>query len=369
VVALPVESATPTAAPASATPPPSATATRAKPTGVPTRAAAASPVPRGGPVPGAAITEVSGGAGRVLLPGVHHEFQRWNNCGPTTALMALSAFGIQLEQAAVQARLKPDREDTNVSPDELARFAGEQGLAARVRVNGNRDIVRALLRAGVPVIAEQWIEVHGRGEMGHYRVVIGYDDTSGEVIAHDSYYGANRRFSYDEFDRMWRPFLGTYVVFYRPDQAAAVAAAIGTDWDDGAMWARARAEREAAVAGGQPDAWAWFTLGTARSHSGDHAGAVAAFERAVALGLPFRTFWYQFEYYVSLYATGQNERVIALADQTLAAMKGENLEESRTWRGLALRALGREEEARADFRAALGFNPLYAPAAEALGIQ
>ncbi len=85
-----------------------------------------------------------------------------------------------------------------------------------MRFNGNRDIARALLRAGVPVMAEQWIDVHGRGEMGHYRVLIGYDDSTGELIAHDSYYGGSRRFGYDEFDRMWLPFLGAYVVAVSP---------------------------------------------------------------------------------------------------------------------------------------------------------
>ncbi len=82
-------------------------------------------------------------------------------------------------------------------------------------------------------------------------------------------------------------------------------AAIGPDWDDGAMWSRALAEREAAVASGASDAWSWFSLGTARSRMGDHAGAVDAFDRAIGRGLPFRTFWYQFDYDHSLFQLGQ----------------------------------------------------------------
>lgn len=280
--------------------------------------------------------------------------------------MALSAFGVQLAQADVQARIKPDREDTNVSPEELARFARQEGFRSLVRYNGNRDIARALLRAGVPVMAEQWIDVHGRGEMGHYRVLIGYDDAVGEFIAHDSYYGGNRRYGYDEVDRMWLPFLGAYAVVFRPDQEAEVRSAIGADWDDAAMWSRARAEREAAVAGGASDAWSWFSLGTARSRAGDHAGAVDAFHRSVAIGLPFRAHWYQFEYHQSLFARGEYGQIIALADQTLASMKGENLEEHRLWKGRALRALGREADALAEFRTALEFNPLFLEAIEAL---
>ncbi len=48
-------------------------------------------------------------------------------------------------------------------------------------------------------------------------------------------------------------------------------------------------------------------------------------------------------------------------------MKGENLEEHRLWKGRALRALGREAEALAEFRTALEYNPLFDAAREALG--
>jgi tetratricopeptide (TPR) repeat protein len=306
------------------------------------------------------------GVTRYVLPGVTHVWQKWNNCGPSTVLMALSAFGIQLDQLAVAAQLKPDREDTNVTPEELAGFARALGLSAVVRHDGNREIARALVRAGVPVVAEQWIDVEGRGEMGHYRVVVGYDDAAGEVIVNDSYYGANRRHAYDDFERMWRPFLGAYVVAYRPAQEALVRAAIGADWDDAPMWGRALADQEAWARAAPDDPWAHFALGEAREHVGDHAGSVAAFDRAIAIGLPFRAFWYQFGYYRALYGLGAYDRLIAHADVTIQSMHGENLEESHYWRGLALRQLGREDEARAEFETALRFNPLYTPATEAL---
>lgn len=302
-----------------------------------------------------------------LLPGFKHVPQRWNNCGPASAVIALSGFGVLRDQLAAQAQLKPDREDNNVSPAELAHYIRGQGLEARVLVNGNRDIAKRLIDAGLPVLAEQWIDVQSHGQMGHYRVVIGYDEARGEFIAHDTYYGPKLRLAYDRFDAMWRPFLGTYVVVYRPEQEQAARDAVGADWEEGAMWSRALVEREAALAAGGGDAWAWFALGTARNHAGNHAGAVEAFDRAVAIGLPPRTFWYQFEYLESMDALGQNEKVIALADRMLAMMKGENMEESRYWRARALERLGRSEEARADLERALEFNPLFAPARQALG--
>ena len=360
-------SPTPSATPSNHAPSP--TPERASP--APVTAAASDPAEPSPPIadsasPLHAPPPASPGATSHLLPDAIHVWQKWNNCGPATVLMAISAFGPRLDQMAVAASLKPDREDTNVTPDELAAFARSQGLAALVRVHGDRDVVRALLRVGVPVIAEQWIDVAGRGEMGHYRVVIGFDDDRAEVVVHDSYYGAARRHGYDDFERMWRPFAGAYVVLYLPEQEAAVRAAIGADWADAAMWARARADLEAAAAGAPEDPWAWVALGEVRSRQGDHAAALEAFEQARRIGLPFRAFWYQFGYYRSAAATGAWDRILALADATLEGMKGENLEESRYWRGVALRHLGREDEARADFETALRFNPLFASARDAL---
>jgi tetratricopeptide (TPR) repeat protein len=363
-LALITPAESPTPIPSATPPPPTPTpAPSASPTTEAQAADAAPVVALSGPVPPTAAP----GAGAHTLPGVAHVYQKWNNCGPSTILMALSAFGVQLDQLAVAAQLKPDREDTNVTPEELAAFARSQGLAARVRFNGNRDIVRALVHVGVPVVVEQWIDVHGRGAMGHFRVVTGYDNGTGEFIVNDSYYGPNRRHSYDTFDREWAPFLGAYVAVYRPEQEGAVRAAIGGDWDDAAMWQRALADQTRRAAEAPNDPWSWYALGEVQSHLGDYPAAVESFDRANGIGLPFRAYWYQFGYYRALYEIGALDRLIAHADATIESMKGENLEESHYWRGLALRQLGREDEARASFARALEFNPLYAPAREALG--
>jgi tetratricopeptide (TPR) repeat protein len=297
--------------------------------------------------------------GHAVLPGVTHVWQRWNNCGPSAALMALSAFGVHRDQLQLAARVKPDREDTNVTPDEIAALVRAEGLSAVVRYHGNRDVVRALVASGVPVIAEQWIDVDGRGEMGHYRVVIGFDDREQAFLVHDSYYGPNRRHAYDDFDLMWRPFVGAYVAVFDPALEPSVRLALGTDWDEARMWARARADHEVWALAEPRNAWAHFALGEVRSRVGDHGAAVESFERAVAIGLPFRAFWYQFGYYRALYASEAYERLLAHADVTLATMDGANLEESRYWRGMALAALGRNAEALREFETALTYNPLF----------
>jgi tetratricopeptide (TPR) repeat protein len=216
------------------------------------------------------------------------------------------------------------------------------------------------------VVAEQWIDVEGRGEMGHYRTVVGFDDSESVFVVQDSYYGPRRQYGYGEFEAMWRPFLGAYVAVFTQEQEPLVRAIVGDDLDDSAMWEHARERSESWVASTPDSAWAWFTLGEALSHLDRYQDSVSAFERAVAIGLPYRAFWYQFGYYRALEALGRYDDLLAHADSTIETMSGENLEESHYWRGMALLRMGRSDEAIDSFARALEFNPLYAPAADAL---
>ena len=54
-------------------------------------------------------------------------------------------------------------------------------------MNGDADTLRQLLSAGVPVLIETWHEPKPNDGMGHYRLLIGYDDAAQEWIAYDSY--------------------------------------------------------------------------------------------------------------------------------------------------------------------------------------
>ena len=87
--------------------------------------------------------------------------------------------------------------------------------------------LKDLIDEGYPIIVLQWFDFYE--EAGHVRVVIGYDDTTGEVIFHDPwdrgqsallYYGQGTtieertlgeksRLSYDDFISLWN-YWGTY---------------------------------------------------------------------------------------------------------------------------------------------------------------
>src|ERR1041384_644178 len=91
----------------------------------------------------------------VLLQGVRHEQQYFNNCGPTTLAMALSYWGWQGDQHTIQPYLRPNKDDKNVSPDEMAAYLAPHGFDSVVRVNGDVDTLRRFIAAGYPVIVEK----------------------------------------------------------------------------------------------------------------------------------------------------------------------------------------------------------------------
>ncbi len=297
----------------------------------------------------------------VLLEGFRHEWQKWNNCGPATLAMALSYYGRPETQMEAAAFLKPNYDDKNVSPTEMAAYVRSLGLEAVVRHGGDVERLKRLLNGGFPVVVENWFIPEPGDEMGHYRLLIGYDDLAGHFITQDSYNGPNVTISYQALEEVWRVFNWVYLVVYRPEQAEDLRAIMGADLDDVTMYQRALERAQAAL---DDDAFAWFNVGTNQTGLGHYDEAAAAYDRARVLGLPWRMLWYQFGPFEAYYAAGRYQDVLDLARANLGTSK--DLEESYYYRGLALEALGRIEEARQAYQTALHYNPNFRRAAEAL---
>lgn len=311
---------------------------------------------------------------------VVHQFQTWNNCGPATLAMALSYFNILEDQEQTASILKPDPEDRNVSPYEIEDYVNNQtSLSALSRTNGDIELLRQLLASGFPVIIELGLDPPGEyrwmGWYGHYLLVVAYDDREGQVWVYDSWFGTSevpgenanadgRVIAYDELDAYWRQFGRNYIVLYENQRQSAVTAIVGEAMDDEVMWRAAleRAKEELSV--DADNAFLWFNLGTAFNTLGDHESATAAFDQARAIGLPWRMLWYQFGPYQAYYQVGRYEDVVLLANATL--MDRPYFEESYYYRGLAMAALGNDEQAHTDLEKAVRRNPNFSPAVEAL---
>lgn len=331
----------------------------------PTRTPAATPS-RPAPVPStrpAPATLLPTPPARASLTGLRHAYQTWNNCGPATIAMALGRWGSTVDQATAARALKPDPNDKNVGPEELAAFARDQGFDAVVRADGDPDRLRDLLGAGVPVIIETWFVPEPGDEMGHYRLLVGYDRDAGVFHAMDSYLGPELTVTEADMDRLWRVFNRTYIPVFARDRRAEVETLLGPDADDRAMF-EAAAGRALDEIGAAEDAFGWFNLGSSLVALGDMPGASEAFDRARALGLPWRMLWYQFGPFEAYASVDRWRDVEALATANLA--NADNLEESHYWLGRAREATGDVAGAREAWTRAVDLNPLYLPAERAL---
>ncbi len=314
------------------------------------------------------------------LTSVQHRFQDWNNCGPATLAMALSYFGLGVGQAETAAVMKPNPEDRNVSPEEMAAYVRQETeLDALVRVNGNRDILRRLVAGGFPVIVEVGLEPQGEFAWlewyGHYLLPVAYDDGQQRFWVYDSWFGTSevpfenadsegRVISYADLENDWEQFNWTYIVLYRPDEASTVAEIIGGHMDDRLMWETALTRVQDGLRADGSNAFLWFNLGTVYNALGNYELAAAAFDQARGIGLPWRMLWYQFGPYEAYFALGRYADIITLADVTLQDRP--YFEESYYYRGLANAALGNMLSARNDLERAVEFNPNFAPAVQAL---
>lgn len=344
---------------------PAAPAAEPEPAVEPLPAVPAQEPPTVAPPAAQADPEASSILPAVQLTGLTHEYQRWNNCGPATLAMQLNYLGESLTQYDTAPLIKGHADDKNTSPGELAAYARERGWGAVVRQNGSLELLQKLLSNGFPVMVESWFAA-GRpdNEVGHYRLLTGYDLSQQVFVSQDSYNGPGYRLSFQEQDRLWRYFNRTYLVVYDPADEPLLQAVLGEHWDPLRALEDGVARSQAEVEASPEDPQSWFNLGTNLAGVGRHQEAAQAYDRARALGLHFRTLWYQFGPYEAYLAVGRYQDVLDLAQASLQTARVH--EESRYWMGRALLALGRVEEARQAFELALRDNPRFTPAEEAL---
>ena len=343
---------------------PGHTATLAGPTGTPEPSATPTITPT--PLPGA-----------VKLDGVKYEDQhgRFNYCGPSNLSMALTFWDWKGNRDVVGRAIKPENDDKNVMPYEMADFAETQaGLGSAVRVGGDLDLVKELVANGFPVILEKGTFLTDlAGEfswMGHYQLVTGYDQAKQILIVQDTYIGPDHEMSYQDILDGWRAFDYLYIVIYPPDRETEVKAILGSRWDEttSEQTAAQVASEEVYTLSGRDQFFAWFNRGTSLMMLQDYAGAAQAYDQAFSVypsipeeERPWRMMWYQTGPYFAYFYGGRYHDVIDLATRTLANMSKPALEESFYWRGMAKAALGDTSGAIADYRASLKLHPDFEP--------
>lgn len=299
----------------------------------------------------------------ALLTGFEWEQQGYNNCGPASIRTLMSYWGIEFTEAEAAAYLKPDPEDPNVRPDEIAKFVEQYNYHALIRVNGNFDTIKKFILAGYPVLIETGYDPEPEtvGWTSHYLTIAGFSNDGFVVM--DTYRRPNWFYAYNEVDYYWRQFNRRYVIIYKPEQFAAVASILGDDMDDDVMYEGALATARAESSLNHDDPYAWFNLGSTLVSLGRYEDAAVAFDEARLLGLPSRFLWYQFSPFEAYLQVGRYEDVITLADAVLAKKSSE---EAFYYKGLALEGLGETDKARVQIALAVRYNRNYEAAQVAL---
>jgi tetratricopeptide (TPR) repeat protein len=362
VTLAPTATDEPTAVP---TPEPEATeivapTATSEPTAVPT--AAPSPTPE--PLPE-----------RVLLDGMGVIRQTFNNCGPANLTQVLNFHQYGVTQEEVRLALKPNSEDRNVSPWQIQDFVNEQTpYRAIARSNGNIEMLKRFIAAGLPVVVEKGYWLQESGWWGHYLTLYGYDNALQEFRSQDSYLGpwdgSGRPAGYADLEEFWQQFNYTFYVIYEPSQEELVNSILGAEMlDDFTMWQLTAVRADEETRANPENPYAWFNLGVAMTRMGSLTGeaqyyqaGAQAFDTARQIGLPPRMLWYQFEAYLAYFKIGRNDDVLSLADATLETQGGRNVEETFWYRGHALHALGDLGGARTAYETALQVNPNFGPA-------
>lgn len=360
-----------------------------QPSPVPSLAAQASATPTTAPTATLAPTPLPPS---VLLTGFLCERQFMNNCGPATLSVYLSHYDWGKNQLTTGGVLRPNNKDVNVMPYELADYVNTYtDLRALWRYGGDLQTIKALLNAGFPVMIEKSFEPYTlktEGWMGHYNLVVGYDDERQSLTVHDTYlmsyapWGGQIPvelwdtfigfdFSYSQLQQDWQAFNYVLMVVYPPEKEQDVLSLLGqlSTTEDAARVAYERAVQEADTLTDVRDQYfAWFNAGTSLTALQDYPAAAAAYDRAFEIypnipedRRPYRILWYETGPYEAYYYAARYQDVIDLANLTLNYMADPVLEESYYWRARASAALGDLPRALSDLRASLKYHPGYAP--------
>lgn len=294
--------------------------------------------------------------------------QSFNNCGPASLSMAMSFFGKNVTQADIASRLRPYNnpaggvDDKAVLADELVTEAKANGLGAIALPNGNPDLIRRFLANDISVILRTWLNPNE--DIGHYRVLTGYDMAQKNFFANDSYHGPNITLAEDSLLEMWQPFNYGYILIYPKEKENLVRDLIEEDIDDKKAWENSLKRAEQELLQNPNSAYALFNKSVALYHLGEYEEAVSAYE-ASSPGLPPRMLWYQLEPIYAYQKTAQNDKALELIDRIL---NNGNAAYSELYqiKGEIYLAGGNRDQARREFEKAVLYNENYSPARQAL---
>jgi tetratricopeptide (TPR) repeat protein len=303
-----------------------------------------------------------------VLPSSYHVYQSFNNCGPAALSMALAQYGMQISQQELGMQLRPfqnpqgDNDDKSTTLDELALKAEELGFVAYHRPNGNYDLLTHFIANDMPIITRTWLKTDD--DIGHYRVIKGYDLSGRTLIQDDSLQGQNLMYSEDEFNAIWKQFGYEFLVLVPQEKVDLAKDLLGDLENEENAWENALKYWQTQVAQKPNDIHTRFNLAIAYYKVGDFQSAISEFEK-VQNSISWRALWYNMEPIKAYQQAGQYEKVFEITD-TILNNHNRAYSELYIIRGEIYKEQGNIESARAEFEKAVFYNSALKSAQDAL---
>mgnify|MGYP001565544517 CR=1 FL=1 len=305
---------------------------------------------------------------KKILPNLSFAMQSYNNCGPASLSMTLRHYGHIVSQEALAETLRPHnnehgiQDDKSVSLEEMAQQAKEYDLIPYHRPNGSLKQMKQFLSYDMPIITKEWLNENE--DIGHYRLLRGYDDITQEIIQDDSYEGPDIQYSYARFSVTWSKFNNEYLVLVPKEKRHIAEAILGADTDPAVAWEHAASDERKKLAETPDDLWARFNLSVIYYNQGKYEQSVEEFEK-VEHKLPARGLWYQIEPIQAYFMLGNDKRVFQLTDDIINN-NNPAFSELYLIRGEIYKKQGNLDAARAEFEKAVYYNKNMKEATEAL---
>jgi predicted double-glycine peptidase len=284
--------------------------------------------------------------------------QSFNNCGPASLSMLLSYYDIHVSQEELGEQLRPwqnpygDNDDKSVTIDELAQKAQEYGLIPFHLPNGNIDLIKQFISNDIPLLTRTWLDIND--DIGHYRVIKGYDDNNQTIIQDDSYQGQNLSFTYNDFNIMWEKFNYEYLVLIPKEKDQIAKSIIGENINPQTAWQAALKRNKKTLAQNPSDIYSRFNIAIAAFYLKDYQKTIEEYEKIEGL-LPWRTLWYQTEPILAYFQLKNYDKVLSISDSII---NNENAAFSELYilRGKIFLGNGDTQTARQEFEKAVYYN-------------
>ncbi len=295
---------------------------------------------------------------REVLPGGKQVFQTFNNCGPASLSMTLSYYNINISQEQLGDQMRPyqnqagDNDDKSVTFAEMAKKAEEYDFIVYQRPAGDIDMIQQIIAQDLPVVVKTWLNPDE--DIGHFRVVKGYDKTKEVLIQDDSYQGKNIAYSYNEFNDLWQVFNYEFLILVPPKKQPAVETILGSLVNKQQAWQEALELANQQVNNNPNDTYARFNRLRANYYLGNYQQTVDIYQQ-IKNDLPRRMLWYQYEPILAYYQLEEYDQVFNLTQQVFDS-ENRAFSELHYLRGKIYEQRDNQEKAEEEYQLAEKYN-------------